>query len=357
MIMRNKETEQVITIGGDRSMRNINSYDHIREKMQKQPAPLMRYDGKEEFTEWQTKVYAKLWELLGLDRMESCEDDFAIESEEQKDGYKKIHFSFQSEPGYYVPCCALLPDNMKEQQKVVICLQGHTSGMHISYGEPKFPGDEAPMKAHDSAFGLGALEEGYAAICMEQRYMGSCGQMPEGNPSCFQGTALPTLLLGRTTIGERVWDVMRLIDVIEKHFKMLDKDNIMCLGNSGGGTATFYSACIDKRIKCAVPSCSVCTFKDSIGAMRHCICNYIPGIARYFDMGDLGGLIAPRKLVVVNGDKDEIFPDFGVRESYAIIQKLYQTAGAPERCRLVTGDGGHRFYKDIAWKAIHDLED
>ena len=336
-------------------MRATNSHHYIGEQLQ-QTEPSMRYDGKEDFAQWQKKAYAKLWELLGMSCMQKCEDSFLIESEEQKEGYKKILFSFQSEPGYYVPCCALLPDNMKEQQKVVICLQGHSTGMHISFGEPRFTGDEEMLQGGDRDFAIRALEEGYAAICMDQRYMGSCGQTSSGNPSCLgQGTALSTLLLGRTAIGERVWDVMRLIDVIEHHFPILDKDNVMCLGNSGGGTTTFYSACIDKRIKYAVPSCSVCTFKDSIGAMRHCGCNYIPGIANYFDMGDLGGLIAPRSLVIVNGREDDIFPDSGVRESYTIIQKAYEAMGAVDKCRLVTGEGGHRFYADIAWKEICDL--
>lgn len=336
-------------------MRVTSSKQYIKERLQ-QLKPSMRYDGKEDFAQWQEKAHAKLWELLGMNYILKCEDDFLIESEEQKDGYKKILFSFQSEPGYYIPCCALFPDNMKEQQRVVICLQGHSTGMHISFGETIFEGDEECLKDGDRDFAIRALEEGYAAICMEQRYMGSCGQTSSGNPSCLgQGTALPTLLSGRTAIGERVWDVMRLIDVIEHHFTMLDRDNVMCLGNSGGGTTTFYSACIDKRIKCAVPSCAVCTYKDSIGAMHHCGCNYIPGIVHYFDMGDLGGLIAPRPLVIVNGQQDALFPAFGVRESYEIIQKAYNALGAAERCRLVTGEGGHRFYADIAWKEIHDL--
>lgn len=315
----------------------------------------MRYDGSEDFETWREKVTVKLKELLCMEQLQECEDDFLIESEEQKDGYKQIKFSFQTEKNYYVPCCALLPDDMKEKQKVVICIQGHTTGMHISYGETKFERDVELVASEDRTFALDALKEGYAAICMEQRYMGSCGQLAGGNPSCFVETALQTLLLGRTAIGERVWDVMHLIDVIEKHFPMLDKDNIVCLGNSGGGTTTFYSACLDKRIKCAVPSCSVCTFKDSIGAMQHCACNFIPGISNYFDMGDLGGLIAPRALVVVNGDKDPIFPDVGVREAYAQIELEYQAAGAADKCRLVTGEGGHRFFAELAWKEIHNF--
>ena len=58
-------------------------------------------------------------------------------------------------------------------------------------------------------------------------------------------------------------------------------------------------------------------------AMKHCSCNYIPGIRNYFNMGDLGGLIAPRPLVTVCGVNDSIFPIEGVEESFQLIQKGY----------------------------------
>jgi len=248
----------------------------------------------------------------------------------------------------------LIPKGIKEPIKTVICIQGHSKGMHISVGEPKYEGDKDSIAGGDRDFALRAINEGYAAIAIEQRYMGECGG-DENGPSCGR-EATTALLIGRTAIGERVWDVMRLIDVIEKHFTYLDKDNIMCLGNSGGGTTTFYAACIDIRIKTAVPSCAVCTYKDSIGAMYHCACNYIPHIAEFFDMGDLAGLIAPRKLVVVNGKLDNIFPDGGVKESFEIIQKMYNEANAANSCRLVTGDEGHRFYADKAWTVIKEMK-
>ncbi len=57
-------------------------------------------------------------------------------------------------------------------------------------------------------------------------------------------------LIGRTTIGERVWDVQRVIDVLEKHFPQVDSGNIMCTGGSGGGTATF-SQCVTQAEMCA----------------------------------------------------------------------------------------------------------
>lgn len=69
-------------------------------------------------------------------------------------------------------------------------------------------------------------------------------------------------------------------------------------------------------------------------------------------MGDLGGLIAPRPLVVVCGVEDKIFPINGVEESFALIQKAYAELGAEDRCHLVKGAEGHRFYPDDAWPVM-----
>jgi hypothetical protein len=127
------------------------------------------------------------------------------------------------------------------------------------------------------------------------------------------------------------------------------------MGNSGGGTATFYTACLEHRFDGFMPSCALCTYRDSIIDLHHCTCNYIPRIAEYFDMGDLAILIAPKKLVVVCGKDDNIFPLEGVREEFEIIQKLYSAFGAEESCALVIGDEGHRFYADMAWPVMHRL--
>ena len=73
-------------------------------------------------------------------------------------------------------------------------------------------------------------------------------------------------------------------------------------------------------------------------------------------MGDLTALIAPRKLVIVNGKEDVIFPDEGVKETFEITKKMYKLAGAEDNCALVTGDEGHRFYADASWPVFKKLE-
>jgi hypothetical protein len=100
-----------------------------------------------------------------------------------------------------------------------------------------------------------------------------------------------------------------------------------CMGNSGGGTITYFAACMDERISIAMPSCYVCSLRRSIAAIDHCECNYIPGFLRYFELADLACLIAPRPWVVVAGREDTIFPLAGVQEAYAGIQRIYQATG------------------------------
>jgi hypothetical protein len=107
-----------------------------------------------------------------------------------------------------------------------------------------------------SRFAVRAVEEGFCSIALEQRYMGANGQTDSGDPACIKKNAcMPSILIGRTAIGERVWDVHRLIDIIQKYLtEYIDKDQIICMGNSGGGTTTFYASCYDERIP-PYPAC------------------------------------------------------------------------------------------------------
>ena len=327
---------------------NSNEYiKHIAAKT----APSMRYNQGTDLSLWQKNAKEKLTELLGLP-FEKCEDRFTVTSETQCDEYTRTDFEFQSEEGYFARCVFLFPKNAKGKLPCAICLQGHTTGMHVSFGEVRFDGDKEQIKHSD--FAVRAIREGICAVTLEQRYMGTAGQNENGSPQCLRGRSMPALLFGRTPIGERVWDVQRLIDVLYAHFgDKIDTEKLMCLGNSGGGTATLYASCLDDRIKISVPSCAVSTFDASIVAMYHCPCNYVPSIRKYFDMGDICALTAPRRLLVVAGEKDNIFPIGPAKETYAITKSIYELLGIGDRCNMVIGSEGHRFYPDEAWPIIH----
>ncbi len=58
----------------------------------------------------------------------------------------------------------------------------------------------------------------------------------------------------------------------------------------------------------------------------------------------ISGKTNQKHLVVVAGKDDDIFPVAAVREAFGCLKMIYKTAGFEERCKLVIGKGGHRFY-------------
>ena len=326
----------------------LNDPQSLHISLMQAAVPALRWRGEGDFDAWQETARQRLAALLGLP-LGGGAVEAVIDQERAIAGGRELRLRFQTEPGYEARAHLLIPDREKPVP-VVICLQGHSKGMHISLGRPKYPGDVETIAGGDRDFALQALRHGCAAFVLEQRAFGECGGTPDG-PACHQ-PAMAALLLGRTLIGERVWDVMRTVDLIARRFPELDAERIVVLGNSGGGTASLYAAALEPRLAAAVPSCAFSGFLASIGAQLHCVCNYVPGILRSFDMGDIAGLIAPRPLVLVSGRDDGIFPLDAAREQFAVARTCYAAAGAEDKLRHVIGAEGHRFYAAQAWQAL-----
>lgn len=296
--------------------------------------------------------------LLGLDRMPVPAGAPRVRIEARSDGdprFTETRFAFESEPGFFVPAHLLVPKAAsplarKGKLPVMICLQGHSTGMHISLGRAKFPGDEETI-AGGRDFALQAAARGYIAVAMEQRGL---GELKHGS-----GCLLPAsqaLLLGRTLLGERIYDVGRLIDLLEGGtFDSADASRVYMMGNSGGGTATWHAAATERRLAGVMPSCAFNLYRKSIFAMDHCICNHIPRIMEYMEMPDLAMLTAPTPVTVVCGREDPIFPLDGVLEGFETVRAVYAAAGVPDKCRLVIGEGGHRFYPDEGWPVFEEI--
>ena len=74
------------------------------------------------------------------------------------------------------------------------------------------------------------------------------------------------------------------------------------------------------------------------------------------DMGELATLIAPRKLLIINGEIDPIFKIDGTRKVYSVIEQIYQKEGAPNNCKLVVLPGReHYFDKDVAFSELKKM--
>lgn len=314
--------------------------------------PMLSYDEKQDYEQWKGRIKEKFIELLGISSIQKNAGsmDWDIEEDIQMDGYRRIRFVFESEVDTYVPCYLLIPDTGKKKYPLAICLQGHSTGFHLSIGQQKFPDDYRFQPR--SSLGLQAVKEGYIALCIEQRAMGE--RKPKYPAFNCGFAACNAFMLGRTLIGERCWDISRAIDLMV-NFPQVDMEDIFITGNSGGGTASYYAACYDERIKLAAPSCSFCSYHTSTMAILHCGCNCIPHAYEYFEMEDLACLIAPRKLLVVAGKQDVIFPIEGVRDSYNTVEKIYRHNKAENYCMKVEHEKDHYWDVSVVWPAIKTI--
>lgn len=316
--------------------------------------PSMSFQGGE-FRPWQGKLRRKLRELLGEfpERRPSLRVRSLWKREHPLGTIEKLVFT--SEPKCDVPAYVCLPKNIDPPYAFVICLQGHSSGMHNSIGVQKEDETQPMDVPGDRDFGLGCMRRGVAALCIEQRSFGERKERKQeciSQNGCHDATA-QALLLGRTLIGERVFDVDRGIDYLASRGDA-DMSNVGVMGNSGGGTTALFAAALLPRIAYAMPSCYFCTFADSLMSIYHCMDNYIPGLLKYAEMSDVAGLIAPKPLVLVAGVEDPIFPIGGTRRAFKELKKIYAASGFKDRCHLVEGAEGHRFYANEAWPVLLD---
>jgi len=315
----------------------------------------LAYDGGD-VRQWQRKLGAKLRELTGP--MPEKRVPLNVRSlwkrEHELGSIEKIVFT--SEPYSDVPAFVCLPKNAKPPYNWFICVQGHSTGMHNSIAVDREDNSIPIEIPGDRDFGIGCMSRGIAALCVEQRSFGERReQAPQYNPDqgCHEAT-MHALILGRTLAGERVFDVDRGIDYLLTR-NDVRPDRIGVMGNSGGGTTTLFAAALLPRLTHAMPSCYFCTFRDSIMSIHHCICNYVPNLLLYAEMADVMGLFAPRPVVIVAGKDDPIFPLDGVKKAFADLKKIYAAAGAENNCRLVIGDGAHRFYANDGWPVMQEF--
>jgi len=323
----------------------------------RQVRPAHRYDGGD-VVAWQRSLRRKLKGRLGWrhfahgSRRVRLKPRTLWRRETGLGWVEKV--AFTAEPGADVVGYWCVPHGASPPHPTVICLQGHSTGMHLSIGVDGAD-ETTPIEVPgDRDFCLTAMRRGLAALAIEQRSFGERGERRQAridahNPC--QDAAMHALQLGRTLLAERVYDVDRAVDYLLQRGES-DPGRLGVMGNSGGGTVSMFAAAILRRVRFAMPSCCFCTFADSIMSIHHCGDNYVPGLLREAEMAEAAGLIAPRPVVMVNGEGDEIFPIEASRREFKRLKRIYRAAGAAGQCVHVVGPEGHRFYADLAWPEL-----
>lgn len=331
--------------------------DHFAQLFETVPAAHSFARSAGDFAAWRAGLKPLVERALGLDTMAHDLRDHRVHAElrgeERVDELIRQRWFVWTEPTVPLPVYVLKRADNAGRLPVVLTPHGHNRP-HLYAGIWHTDEERAHMLAGERDIAVQAARKGYLAIAPTTRAFGETRteeDIEKNALSSCRTALMHGLLAGRTPIGERVWDIMRLIDWAKSRDDS-DTARIAITGNSGGGTVSLWAAAMDERIGVAVPSCYFCTFAGSIGSIYHCDCNYVPGILRLGEMYDIAGLIAPRPFRAIAGRDDTIFPLAHVETAFARLREIYAAAGAADRCELYIGDGGHRYYADGAWPFV-----
>jgi dienelactone hydrolase len=149
-----------------------------------------------------------------------------------------------------------------------------------------------------------------------------------------------SLLAGESFARYRIWDGKRALDYLLSRPEV-DSGKIGCTGCSGGGTVTTYLSALDSRIKVAVPSCYMNSFRvlfsGSVGDSEQSL----PGfLSAGLDQTDFVELFAPKPWLIASTLGDFFTPE-GARQIFEESRRWYRIYGAEERVQWIMGSGEH----------------
>jgi dienelactone hydrolase len=270
--------------------------------------------------------------------------------------YRAEQFSFASEAGERVPGIFLKAASATGRRPVVIFLHG-TGGRKEEF--------LAEMRTFAG--------RGFAAAAIDARHHGARIVRGSGNEQ-YYAAMVETFRTGKghPYLYDTVWDVMRLVDYLATRADV-DATRIGVMGISKGGTEAYIAAAMDPRIAVAVPiigvqgyrwalehdrwQARVGTFAPAVDSaardagvpvdaafVRRFYDRVVPGIYGDHDGGPMLALIAPRPVLVINGDSDALTPLAGVQDAVAIARRTYRTMKADDKLGLyLQPNAGHVF--------------
>jgi cephalosporin-C deacetylase-like acetyl esterase len=255
-----------------------------------------------------------------------------------RDGYKIEKVIFESQPHFYVTGNLYLPKTGNPPYPGVLFPLGHENGGKSNGDWQQTLGDFA--------------RRGYVCFTWDPIGQGERVQLFDTDLEAGKISAsteehtdigVQCLLVGDNLARYTIWDGMRALDYLLSRPEV-DPSRIACTGNSGGGTHTAYLSALDDRIKVAMPSCYITSWRrllESIGPQdaEQCL---PPWIGQGLDHGDFVLAFSPKPYLILSAIRD-FFSISGARETYQEAQHVYSVMGAPDKVSQFEADNGHGY--------------
>jgi hypothetical protein len=239
----------------------------------------------------QKQVRQQLASLLALPAQRTPLKGRTLSSNVRRD-QRIQEVQFEPEPGVRILGWFVEPLNGKKQHPCVLYISDGYADEAIAEPSPLDP----------------LLQAGVAVYAIALRGTGvSTPRPPRGGPVFYQQLTLTdryawaNLVLGKSVIGQRVWDVLRAFEYIAARPEV-DPEQIHILGQEEAGLTALMAAVLENQAKsillAGTPASylSVVETKDYVLPLEW----YVHGILRHFDLADLAAAMTPRPITLVN---------------------------------------------------------
>lgn len=291
--------------------------------------------------EWKRNrdTYRKqLFEMLSLDPLPVRGDLKAtVTGKVEKEDFVVENIHFQSLPGLYVTANLYLPKQIDKPLPTVLYLSGHGPVIKdgVSYG------NKVTYQHH----GIWFARHGYACLILDSLQLGEILGLHHGT---YREAMWWWNSRGYTPAGVEAWNCIRALDYLETR-PDIDKTRFAATGRSGGGAYSWWTVALDDRIKVAAPVAGITDLHDHVvdGTVEgHCDCMFTVNTYRW-DYAQVAALAAPRPLLIVNTDRDSIFPLDGVVRVHSLVRNIYRSYNAATNLGLVISEGPHKDTQDL----------
>ena len=246
------------------------------------------------------------------------------------------------------------------QRPAILALHQHAGEYYLGKAEPAGLGGNPAYH-----YGLELARRGYTVFCPdhlafedrrppEYERVARPGALQDRGYEDWLGKAY--LVRGSTLQAKYLSDLARALDVLAEQ-PGVDPAALGCIGHSLGGQEALWLAWYDERIRAAVSSCGVSLVSTIVrDRINHNMALWLPGLLKVADMDAVVAGIAPRAVMLIQGDQDPIFPLDGVHHIGRVAHLAYTDCGQPDRFALTTFPGGHGFPVEMRKAAYQWLD-
>ncbi len=314
------------------------------EALERRTLSLVEARNLEDWEKTQRQLRLQLQDMLGLNPWPERTDlKPEVTGTIEKEDYRVEKIHFQSSPGLYVTANLYVPKGISKPAPTILYVCGHSHQIEgdVSYGN----------KTGYHHHGVWFARNGYVCLMIDTLQLGEIQGIHHGT---YRYGRWDWNARGYTPAGVEAWNSIRAIDYLETRPEV-DAKRIGITGRSGGGAYSWWTAALDQRIQVAAPVAGITDLRNHVidGVVAgHCDCMFMVNTYGW-DYPLVAAMVAPRPLLILNSDKDSIFPLDGVVRTHAFLKKIYELHGAENNLGLTITDGPHQDTQQLRIPAFH----